>query len=88
MADFDTDKKIQDFLEKQEQWLADGLITQEEYNAAINDARVGIRGHTAKLKASADVLTKSFMDLGSSMVSGAQGAAVYNNALNSGADFV
>lgn len=88
MADFDTDKKIQEFLEKQEQWLADGLITQEEYNAAINDARVGIRGHTAKLKASADVLTKSFAELGSSMVSGAQGATVYNNALNSGADYL
>ena len=88
MADFDTDKKIQDFLEKQERWLANGLITQEEYNNAINDAKVGIQGYTAKLKTSGDALKQSFIDLGSSMIKGEQGAGVYNNSIKSGAKFI
>ena len=88
MADFDTDKKIQDFLAKQEQWLADGVISQQEYDDATNDAKVGVKGYTARLRASGEVLTKSFMELGSSMVSGAQGASVYNGALTAGADYL
>ena len=88
MANFSTDKEIQEFLVKQEQWYQDGVISQEEYNAAVNDAKMGVRGYTARLKASGETLTKSFMELGSAMVSGAQGASVYNNALNSGADYL
>ena len=88
MANFSNDKEIQDFLEKQERWLQEGIISQEEYDAAVNDAKVGIRGYTARLKASGETLNKSLLDLGSSMVSGAQGASVYNNALSSGADYL
>ena len=88
MANFSNDKEIQDFLEKQERWFQEGVISQEEYNAAVNDAKMGVRGYTARLKASGETLTKSFMELGSSMVSGAQGASVYNNALTSGADYL
>jgi hypothetical protein len=88
MANFSTDKEIQEFLEKQERWYAEGTISQQEYSDAVNDAKVGVRGYTARLKASGETLTKSFMELGSSMASGAQGASVYNNALNSGADYL
>jgi len=88
MADFNTDKEIKDFLEKQERWLADGLITQAEYNAAVNDAKIGIKGYTAKLKASGDALKQSFVDLGSSMLKGEQGASVYNGAIKSGANAI
>ena len=88
MADFDTDKKIKDFLEKQELWLADGTITQEEYNAAINDSKAGMIGYTATLKASGESLKRSLWDLGGTVASGKQGAAVYNDALKSGGDYL
>lgn len=88
MPNFNSDKEIQEFLEKQERWLSDGIITQEQYNEAVNDAKVGIQGYTAKLKTSTEALKKSFADLGSSMVAGEQGASVYNGAMKSGANVI
>lgn len=65
-----------------------GEISQAEYNAAVNDAKVGMIGYTARLKDSTDKLKKSFIDLGSAIVKGEEGAAVYNDGVKSAADAV
>jgi len=88
MANFDTDKKIQDYLEMQKAWLDLDIITQEEYNAAVRDVKAGMIGYTATLKASGEALTKSLWDLGGTIASGKQGTAVYNDALKSGGEYL
>ena len=86
MADFDTDKKIQDFLAKQKQWLDDDIITQTEYNAAVRDATAGAIGYTAALKNSTQALQKSLFDLAGSIAQGTQGTSQFNGALRAGGD--
>lgn len=80
------DNNWQEYLEKQSRLLDQGVITQEDYNNAVKDARVQMIGYSAALKASAQQLGNSMIGLGTSMVKGEKGASVYNNSINSLAD--
>ena len=86
MQELDTDKKIQDFLEKQTQMLKEEIITQEEYNDALRDAKAGLQGYSNTLKASSKSLQNSLLQLGSSLAHGGQGASQFNNALKEGGE--
>jgi hypothetical protein len=80
------DNKWQEYLEKQARLLDQGIITQEDYNNAVKDAKVQIIGYTASLKASNQQLGMSMFSLGTALAKGEKGASVYNNSINSLAD--
>lgn len=82
MADPNTPEEFKEWLEKQAELLDKGIISQEEYNNAVKDAAVGMKGYAATLKAAQDQLKKSFVDLGASVLKGEEGASVYNNTIN------
>jgi predicted chitinase len=83
-----TPEEFKAWLEEKAAEFNAGEISQEEYNQAVKDARVGMVGYTARLKDSTDKLKKSFGDLGASIVKGEEGAAVYNKSISSAADAV
>ena len=88
MADLSDTSKIQEFVAQKNKQLQTGTISQQDYNAAMRDAKVGIDGFTANMAASSEKLKKSIIGLGSSMVSGQAGASVYNNAIEGTADLI
>lgn len=88
MANTNTPEEFAAWLDLQAGLLDKGLISQQEYNDAVNDAKAGMKGYTAQLRASTAQLKKSFLELGSAMVKGEEGAAVYNNSVNSAANAI
>ena len=88
MADLSDTSKIQEYIDLKAQQLADGVIDQKQFNAAMRDAKVGIDGYTAKLISASEKLKKDIAGLGSSMVKGDSGASVYNKSLTSATDLV
>jgi len=55
---------------------------------AFNDAKAGIRNYTFQLNQSLKQLGNSVLGLGTSMLKGEQGAAVYNKSIEAGADAI
>jgi hypothetical protein len=88
MADFMNEQEIQDAMKRLAENFQQGYITAEEYNKGMKDATVGIRGYTAGLKASMAQLGTSFKQLGKDIYDGKQGAAVFNNTMDAGANAV
>ena len=88
MANPTTPEEFKTWLDEKAAEFNAGEISQEEYNAAVKDAKAGMVGYTAQLKASTDGLKKSFMELGSAIVKGEEGASVYNSGIKSAADAV
>ena len=88
MADLSDTSKIQDFVDQKYQQLQAGSISQQDYNAALRDAKAGIDGFSASMAANSEKLKKSIIGLGSSMVKGESGASVYNSAIESTADLI
>ena len=88
MADLSDTSKIQNFVDEKNRQLNAGTLSQQDYNAAMRDAKVGIDGFSASMAASSAKLKKSVIGLGSSIVSGKSGASVYNNAIESTADLI
>jgi lysozyme len=85
MSDFNTEQEIRDYLAQQADWLNRGIISQTQYNQAVRDTKVGIKGFAAQLQQSQEQLKKSVVGLATSIAKGDSGAKVYNNALNAGA---
>ena len=88
MADFMNEQEIQDAMARLAEQFRLGYITAEDYNKGMKDATVGIRGYTAGLKASMAQLGTSFKQLGKDIYDGKQGAAVFNNTMDAGANAV
>ena len=88
MANPQTPEEFKAYLDEAAEALNQGEISQQEYNDAVNDAKAGMIGYTAQLRASTEQLKKSFMNLGSAMVKGQEGASVYNESINSAANAV
>jgi len=88
MANPQTPEEFESWLNQQAERLDKGRISQQEYNDAVNDAKAGMIGYTAQLKASTDQLKKSLFGLGSAMVKGEEGASVYNDSINSAANAI
>jgi len=66
--------------------LNNGYISQKEYNDAVNDAKVGLKGYSAELRQQAETLKKSISGLGSKLIAGEEGSSVYNDTIKSAAD--
>jgi len=66
--------------------LNNGYISQKEYNDAVNDAKVGLKGYSAELRQQAETLKKNISDLGSKLIAGEEGSSVYNDTIKSAAD--
>jgi hypothetical protein len=88
MADFMNEQEIQEAMKRLAENFQQGYITAAEYNKGMKDATVGIRGYTAGLKASMAQLGTSFKQLGKDIYDGKQGAAVFNNTMDAGANAV
>jgi hypothetical protein len=88
MADFMNEQEIQDAMARLAENFRLGYITAEEYNKGMKDATVGIRGYTANLRSSMAQLGTSFKQLGKDIYDGKQGAAVFNNTMDAGANAV
>jgi hypothetical protein len=88
MADFTTPEDFEKYMALMEEQYKNGFISAKDYNDALKDASVGIKGYTANLNSSMKALGTSFKDMGKAMYDGKQGAATYNSTLSSGADAV
>jgi hypothetical protein len=88
MADFTTPEDFEKYMALMEEQYKNGFISAKDYNDALKDAAVGIKGYTANLNSSMKALGTSFKDMGKAMYDGKQGAATYNSTLSSGADAV
>jgi hypothetical protein len=66
--------------------LNNGYISQKEYNDAVKDAKVGLKGYSAELRQQAETLKKSISGLGSKLIAGEEGSSVYNDTIKSAAD--
>lgn len=88
MSDPRTPEEFEAWLNEQAELYNKGLITQDQYNQAVKDASVQMKGYSAQLKASTDQMKKDFIGLGKSMLKGEEGAAVYNKAIGSTADAI
>jgi hypothetical protein len=81
--DFANSAEVQRYVEQHNQLLADGAITQKEYNAAINDVKVGLKGYTAQLETNLNQLKQSVVGYATNIVKGEEGASLYNNTITS-----
>jgi len=88
MADFTTPEDFEKYMALMEEQYKNGFISAKDYNDALKDAAVGIKGYTANLNSSMKALGTSFKDMGKAIYDGKQGAATYNSTLSSGADAV
>ena len=88
MADFNTPEEIARYMELIREQYEKGYITAKEYNDAMKDATVGIRGYTANLKNSMAQLGTSLKGLGKDIYSGKQGVGQFNNSIDASADAV
>ena len=88
MAEYQTPEEFEKQLERMAEQLEQGWITAKEYNDAVKDARVGIRGYTAELKASQQKLGMSALALGKDMLAGKQGVSVFGDMAEAGAENV
>ena len=78
-----TPEENEKFLAEQHELWKQDYISQQDYNDAVNDSKVGIKGYTAQLRTSTQEMKKSFMSLGSAIMNGESGAAVFNDSIKS-----
>jgi hypothetical protein len=88
MADFTTPEEFERYLAAMKEQYEAGYISAKDYNEALKDSATGVKGYTANLRASMAQLGTSFKQLGKDMYAGKQGAAVFNDSLDSGANAV
>ena len=88
MANPSTPEEFKAYLNEQAEYLDKGVITQQQYNDAVKDAKAGMVGYAEQLRASTTQLKKNLLDLGSAIAKGEEGASVYNQSINSAADAV
>jgi len=88
MADFMTPDEIEQFKQLVEQQYRDGFITAKQYNQAMKDAAVGVRGYTAAMESSLKQLGTSFKALGKDIYEGKKGVGVFSGTLDTGATAV
>jgi len=88
MAEFTSPEEFEKYLRAMKENFEAGYISAKDYAEAQKDAQAGVKGYTASLKASMAQLGTSFKALGKDMYAGKQGAAVFNDSLDSGANAV
>ena len=75
MADFTTPEDFEKYMALMEEQYKNGFISAKDYNDALKDAAVGIKGYTANLNSSMKALGTSFKDMGKAVYDGKQGAS-------------
>jgi hypothetical protein len=85
MADFNSPEEIQQYLEDTARAFGK---TSKEYETALKDAQVGIRGYTQNLKNSMAQLGTSFKTMGADMYKGTKGVGQFGGTVEAGADAV
>lgn len=88
MAEYQTPEEFERQLERMAEQLREGWITAKEYNQAVKDARVGIRGYTAQMEEGLKKLKMSTLALGKDMLSGKQGVEMFGGTIEAGAEQV
>jgi len=88
MAEFTSPEEFEKYLRAMKENFEAGYISAKDYAEAQKDAQAGVKGYTANLRASMAQLGTSFKALGKDMYAGKQGAAVFNDSLDSGANAV
>jgi hypothetical protein len=86
MADFMTPDEIQAQAKLLYEQYDKGYISAKQLADGLNDCNKGVRGFTEQMNASMKQLGTSAKRLGEDLKNGKQGSAVFNDALNSGAD--
>jgi hypothetical protein len=88
MAEFTSPEEFEKYLRAMKENFEAGYISAKDYAEAQKDAQAGVKGYTANLRASMAQLGTSFKALGKDMYAGKQGAAVFNESLDAGANAV
>jgi hypothetical protein len=88
MAEFMTPEEIQAQAQSLYEQYDKGYISAKQLQEGLNDCNKGVRNFTQDLKASLNQLGTATKKLGEDLKDGKQGAGVFKDALNSGADAV
>jgi hypothetical protein len=88
MAEFTSPEEFEKYLSAMKEQYEAGYVSAKEYNDALKDAATGVKGYTANLKQSMSQLGTSFKQLGKDVYAGKQGAAVFNDTMESGGNAV
>jgi len=88
MADTYTPQEIQDIFERYNEALRKNVPISEGLAKEMADATKGVHNYTKNLNDSIKSLGTSFKVLAKDINSGARGAAVFNDSLESGADVI
>jgi hypothetical protein len=90
MAGQYTPEEYQDILDAYNKALISGMDQNsaafKQLKENLDDAKIGIKNYTYQMKQASQQLGSSMLTLGKQISSGAQGAAVFNDALTSGAN--
>lgn len=88
MAEFMTPEEIQAQAQNLYALYDKGAISAKQLQEGLNDCNKGVRNFTQDLKASLNQLGTATKKLGEDLKDGKQGAAVFNDSLQSGADAI
>lgn len=88
MAENYTPEEIQEIFDAYNEAIKNGTPISKEFAQQLKDASLGVKNYSKSLKASLDQLGGSLKSLGSDMYKGKQGASVFNDSIEKGADVV
>lgn len=83
-----TPEEIEAIFQEYNDAVARGIPIEEDLAERMKDASAGLRGYTAELKNSLNNLKTSTAGTVKALIAGQQGASVYNNSIESGADLL
>ena len=83
---FNNEAQLQEYIANKYKALQEGKISQQEFNTAMRDAKVGIQNYTANVSAAAGKLRSGIFNSIGKMSDGEAGVSVYNDAINAAAD--
>lgn len=81
-----TEQEIAELEEAYKKAILNGTANTQAWADRMADAKVGIEGYTAALRASKAALKDSMLGLGKSLADGETGAAVFNKGISASAD--
>lgn len=88
MADMYTPEEINEIFAAYNDAVAKGIPISKDLAQQMKDATIGVKNYTQQLQSSMKQLGTSFKNLGAGIAKGEKGAAVYNDAMSSGADAI
>ena len=83
-----TPEEIEDIFREYNDAVTRGVPIEEDLAVRMRDASAGLRGYTQELKTGLNRLKNSSIGLATALKDGQQGASIYNNSIESGADLL